>query len=330
MKTPNTFSAFLRRAGGAMALAASLGAAAQAQPLPAEGPIRLIVPLTPGSLVDSVARAMSEDVAKVAGRPVVVENIPGAGNIIGTSQMVRSKPDGLTLAMVSSNHVINPSLYKSIPFDSLKDISPISVVGTSTMVLAVNNDVKAKTPAELVALMKAAPGRLNMGSSGNGTTLHLAGEMLLKQAGVKAEHIPFSGQGPLLTSLMGGQVDFGFVAVATGTPLFQAGKLRALAVSGKTRSPVLPDLPTLAESGYPEYDLDSWVAVIGPPGLPAETVDYLHKTFKQALASAKVASTFASQGILPLGSTPAETSAYFQSEYDKYAALIKSLGIEPN
>jgi tripartite-type tricarboxylate transporter receptor subunit TctC len=291
-------------------------------------PIRLIVPLTTGSLVDTVARGLSNELSRATGRPVVVENLPGAGGITGTSQLVRAPKDGSTIALVSSNHVINPSIYKSIPFDSMKDVTPITLVCASTMVLVVNPSVQAKNAAELIKLAKDRPGQLYMASSGNGTTLHLAGELFNTQAKVSTTHVPYKGQGPQMTDIIGGQVQMGFLAVATATPHVQAGKLRAIGVSSKTRSPVLPDVPTLAESGLPDYELDSWVALIAPAGLLRGTVDGLHKAFQTALASKEVQSAFAAQGVAVKTSTPEETRAFFEREQEKYAQIIKQSGIK--
>lgn len=310
----------------AFAAAATLACAgAQAQ---TAKPLRLIVPLTTGSLVDNMARAITNELSRVTGRSVVVENLPGAGGITGTLQLVRAPKDDSTLALVSSNHVINPSIYPSVPFDSLKDITPITVLGASTMILAVNPSVPAKTTQELIALAKASPGKLNFASSGNGTTLHLAAELFNVQAGVKTTHVPYKGQGPAITDLIGGQVDAAFIAVATGAPHVKSGKLRALGVSSTTRSPVLPDVAPLAENGLPQYSLDSWVAVIAPPNTPRAKVLEWQEIFRKVLASKEVQDAFAAQGIAPKGTTAEWTAEFFKAEHDKYAQVIRQTGIK--
>lgn len=313
--------------GGAL-LAAGTAQAQSPAPAQAAKPIRLIVPLTTGSLVDNMARAISNELSRVTGRPVVVENLPGAGGITGTQQLVRAPKDNSTLALVSSNHVINPSIYPSIPFDSLADITPVTVLGASTMILAVNPALPAKDTQELIAYARANPGKVNFASSGNGTTLHLAAELFNLQAGVKTVHIPYKGQGPAVTDLIGGQVDAAFIAVASGAPHVKSGKLRAIGVSSTTRSAALPDVPTLAETGLPAFSLDSWVAVIAPPGTPKPQVDQWLEAFRKVLASKEVQDAFAAQGIAPRGNTPEWTADFMKAEYNRYAQVIKQTGIK--
>ncbi|MDB5885386.1 MAG: transporter substrate-binding protein, partial [Polaromonas sp.] len=235
----------LLSAVSALALSSGLSAHAQGS----GKALRIIVPLTTGSTVDTVARAMSVELAKAMGQPVVIENLPGAGGVTGTAQLVRAPKDGQTIAMISSNHAINPSIYKNVPFDAVKDFTPISVFGTVPLVLVVNNSVPAKNTRELVALAKASPGKLNYGSAGNGSVLHLAGELLKEQTGAFITHIPYRGTGPLTTDVMGGQGDMAFLSVTAAAPHIKSGKLRAIGVSTRARSAVLPDVPTLAESG---------------------------------------------------------------------------------
>jgi tripartite-type tricarboxylate transporter receptor subunit TctC len=324
-----TASRTRRRVLTALAAAGALAfGGAHAQGSANSKPLRLIVPLTTGSLVDSMARSISNELSRVTGRSVVVENLPGAGGITGTLQLVRAPKDDSTLALVSSNHVINPSIYASVPFDSLKDVTPITVLGASTMILAVNPSVQAKTTQELIALAKASPGKLNFASSGNGTTLHLAAELFNVQAGVKTTHVPYKGQGPAITDLIGGQVDAAFIAVATGAPHVKSGKLRALGVSSTTRSPVLPEVAPLAETGLPQYSLDSWVAVIAPPNTSRAKVLEWQEVFRKVLASKEVQDAFAAQGIAPKGTTAEWTAEFFKSEHEKYARVIQQTGIK--
>ncbi|MFD0667205.1 tripartite tricarboxylate transporter substrate binding protein [Ramlibacter sp. MAHUQ-53] len=309
-------------AAALLALAAPL---ALAQPQ-ADRPLRLVVPLTTGSTVDAIARTISAPLAKATGHPVVVENLPGAGGMTGTLQVVKAARDGMTLALVSSNHVINPAIYKTVLFDHMNDITPIAVVGAVPLVLVVHPSVPAKNTAELVALMKAQPGKLNYGSAGNGSTLHLAAEMLASETGTDIRHIPYKGTGPLTTDLVGGQVQMAFVSVTAAAPQVRAGKLRAIAVSTKQRSAVLPEVPTLAETGLPGYAFEPWIAMVGPAGLPARVVQDTYANLRKAMAEPVVQEAMAAQGISLVDIAPAQAPAFFRSELDKHAKLVKRSG----
>jgi tripartite-type tricarboxylate transporter receptor subunit TctC len=274
--------------------------------------------------VDTVARAIGPELAKTTGHSVFVDNIVGAGGVTGTGTIVRAPKDGLTLGMVSSNHVINPSIYKSIPFDSIKDITPISILGTVPLVLVVHPDVPAKNLKELVALAKTKT--LNYGSAGNGSVLHLAGELLSLEAGIKMQHVPYKGTGPLTTDLLGGQVDLAFISVTAAAPQIKSGKLRAIGVSTPKRSAALPDVPPLAEVGLPNYSFDAWIALMGPAGLPKPMVDKLYADTKAALATKTVEETLAQQGVAVIGSDPETARKFFQTELDKHTQLVKRSG----
>lgn len=312
---------------GALALA-WLGLALPASLVQAQSdkPIRVVVPLSAGSTVDAVARAMSHQMARVTGHPIVIENLPGAGGMTGTVQVVNAPKDGLTLGMISSNHVINPGIYKKVPFDTLKDITSITVIGTVPLVLVVHPSVKASNTRELVELMKAKPGTLNLGSAGNGSTLHLAGVMFGNEAGVEIRHIPYKGTGPLTSDVVGGQVDMAFISVTAAAPHIKSGKLRAIGLSTRTRSPVLPEVPTLAESGLPNYGFDAWIALVGPAGLPAPMVQKVYADTKTVLAQKDVQDALAAQGINLINSTPEQAAPFFKSELEKHARLVKQSG----
>jgi tripartite-type tricarboxylate transporter receptor subunit TctC len=294
-----------------------------------EKPVRFILPMATGSGVDTIVRASSDALGKSLGHPVVVDNQPGAGGVIGTSAMIKSIPDGLTLSVVSNNHVIYPSVLKSVPFDPINDITPIAVLGSTPLVLVVNPKVPAKNAKELVALIKAKPDAINYGSSGNGTILHLAAEMFLDEAGVKAKHIPYKGVGPMMVDLMGGQVDFGVLALPSIQGQLEQGTLRAIGTSSAQRLAAAPDIPTFAEQGLPKYIVDGWFAVVGPKGLPAATVKQVHDAFVAAFATAAVKDAMAKQGNTIAISTPEAAHAFFRSELAKYAALVKKAGLEP-
>ncbi|MBS0454138.1 MAG: tripartite tricarboxylate transporter substrate binding protein [Proteobacteria bacterium] len=312
-----------RRAVLAALLAFGCVASVQAQ---SDKPLRMIVPLAAGSTVDAVARAIAPGFSKATGHPVVVENIVGAGGIPGTTQVTKAPKDGLTLGMISSNHVINPGIYKTIPYDSLKDITPIAVLATVPLVLVVNPSVPVKSVKELIAYAKANPGKLNYGSAGNGSTLHLAGELLVSETGIDMKHVPYRGTGPLITDLIGGQVQLGFVSISQVGPQVKAGTLRALAVSTPARSAALPEVPTVAESGVPKYSFDAWIALIGPAGLPKSIVDSDYAAVKSAMAAPEAQGVLAAQGLTVMDTGPELAPAFFQSELTKHQKLVKQSG----
>jgi tripartite-type tricarboxylate transporter receptor subunit TctC len=299
---------------------------AQAQ-APSEGrTLRLIVPLAAGSTVDAVARAIAPSFGKTTGHPIVVENVVGAGGIPGTTQIVKAPKDGLTLGMISSNHVINPGIYKAVPYDSLKDITPIAVLATVPLVLVVNPALPVKNVKELLDYAKANPGKLNYGSAGNGSTLHLAGELLVSESGIDMKHVPNRGTGPLITDLIGGQVQLAFVSISQVGPQVKAGALRALAVSTPARAAALPDVPTVAEAGVPKYSFDAWIALIGPAGLSKALVDSNYSAVKTALASPEAQAAVAAQGLSIVNTGPDLAPAFFQSELTKHQKLVKQSG----
>ena len=310
---------------GALTLGASGRALAQG-----EKAIRFILPVATGSGVDTITRSATGALAKALGHPVVVENQPGAGGILGTSALVRSAPDGLTLSVVSNNHVIYPSVYKSLPFDPVADITPIAIVGSTPIVLVVNPaKVPAKTLPELVALIKAKPGQYNYASSGNGTILHLAGAMFLDEAGVQARHVPYKGVGPMVTDLIGGHVEIGSLALPSIQQHLKSGALRAIGVGAAKRIQAAPDIPTMVEQGMPNYLVEGWFAVIGPARLPPADVARINAALKTAFTSPEVTETMAKQGNTINVSTPEHAEAYFRSELEKYARLVKKAGVEP-
>ena len=292
--------------------------------------IRFILPVATGSGVDTITRAASPALQKALGHPVVIENQPGAGGIVGTAAMIKSPPDGFTLSIVSNNHVIYPSVYKSVPFDPVADITPIAVIGSTPIVLVVNpKNVPATNVAELVKLMKAKPGEYNYASSGNGTILHLTMQMFLEEAGVTAKHIPYKGVGPMVTDLIGGQVDMGTLALPSIQQHLKTGALRAIGVGAAKRLPAAPEIPTMVEQGLPSYIVEGWFAVIGPAKLPAADVKRIHDAFATAFASPEVVDAMARQGNTISVSTPEYAAQFFRTELVKYAKLVKQAGVEP-
>jgi tripartite-type tricarboxylate transporter receptor subunit TctC len=311
----------------ALALGALCAAAAAVAAGYPDRPIRLIVPTSPGSTADMVARVVAENLGKTLAQPLIVENLAGAAGIPGTRQLVSAKPDGYTLAVVSSNHAINPSLYKSMPYDSVKDITPISVIGTTPLVVVVAQNSPYRTMADLLKAARAQPGKINYGSSGSGSVLHLAGELLKSKAGVDMMHIPYRGGTALITDVMSGQIQVAFLAVPSVLAQVQAGKLHALAVSTPARVAALPDVPTLDEAGVKDYSYDAWISLIGPAGLPADIVQKLQSATQQAMREPAVLKTLTPQGFVAQGSSTELAVQTLAAEISKSQALVKAAAI---
>jgi tripartite-type tricarboxylate transporter receptor subunit TctC len=302
-------------------------AAGQAYPTK---PIRLVVAFPPGGTGDISARIIGQKLGEQLGQPVVIDNRPGAGGTIGTDLVAKAAPDGYTITAGSSNtHVTNRFLYRSLPYDPVRDFAPITIaVGVSNM-LVVNPAVPARSVAELIALAKRSPGGLKFASAGTGTTPHIAGEMFRLMAGIELVHVPYKGGAPALVDVVNGQVELMFAGLATALPQVRAGKLRALAITEKARSRVLPELPTVAESGLPAFDVGLWIGLMAPAGTPAEIVDRLDRETVRALQDPQVAERLAQQGLEPLGTTPAEAAATLSAELEKWGRIFKEAGIQP-
>jgi tripartite-type tricarboxylate transporter receptor subunit TctC len=293
-------------------------------------PLRAILPVGPGSGVDTITRSVGPSLTKALnGQAVVIENMPGAGGITGTQAIVKAAPDGNTIGVVSNNHVINPSVYKKMPFDSLTDITPIMVVGTTPLVVVVNpTKMPVKDAKEFIAALKAKPGGYNYASSGNGTILHLAAEMFLDQTGTTSAHVPYKGVGAMVTDLLGGQVEWGVLALPSVQQHLKSGALKAIGTGTSARIPAAPDIPTMAEQGVPGYLVDGWFAVIGPAKLPPAQVKRMHDAWTAALATAEVQEAMAKQGNVIKPTTPEAAVAFFKSEQDKYAKLVQKAGVK--
>ncbi|MFO1315336.1 MAG: tripartite tricarboxylate transporter substrate-binding protein [Burkholderiales bacterium] len=316
---------WLRAALGAAALSGLTARPAWAQ---SDRTIRFILPNATGSGVDAITRAAQPALGKALGHGIVVDNQPGAGGIVGLQALARSAPDGFTLGVVSNNVVIFPSVLKSIPFDMPGDFTPIAVVGYTPVVLVVNAKVPASNSKELIALLKAKNGEMNYGSGGNGTILHLAVEMFLDEAQVKARHIPYKGVGPMVSDLIGGQIDFATAALPSVQQHVASGALKAIGMATAQRVAAAPNIPTFAEQGLPGYVVEAWFAVIGPKGLPAAEVQRIHAAVKDAFNDPATKDVMAKQGnVINVG--PADKAMpFFRSEMSRYAQLVKKAGIE--
>lgn len=307
----------------AASLAAPLGALAQS-----DKPLRVILPLSAGSGADGAIRAISTQLAKAVGSPVVIENLPGAGGITGTAQIVRGPKDGSMIGVVSNNHVVNPSVYPSIPFDAIQDIAPITVIGATPFVLVANPALPARNVQELVALARAKPGTLNYGSSGNGTILHLGAAMVVDQAKLDVKHIPYRGMGMLMNDLLSGQVQWAVVALAPAAPHIRSGLLRALGVTTAQRVPSMPELPTIAEQGLPDFALEGWIAAVGPKDLPMTERKRLHQGFQQALAQPEARNALIAQGYEIKLTPPEATAAFMRSELQRMGQVVKNARVQ--
>ena len=296
----------------------------------AERGVRFVLPNATGSGVDAITRAAQPAFSKAFGANVIVENQPGAGGVLGLQTLSKSAPDGTTLSLVSNNVVILPSVLKALPFNMETDFTPISTVGSTPLVIVVNpQKVSATNSKELIALLKAKPDTYNFASSGTGTILHLATEMYLEQAKVKARHIPYKGVGPMVTDLLGGQVEFGTLALPSVLQHIKSGALRAIGVGEPQRIAIAPDIPTLVEQGMPDYIVDAWFAIIGPNGMTPETSKRVHQAIVTAFNDPATKAAMDRQGNRIHIRTPEETAVYFKGELQKYAALVKAAGIEP-
>ncbi|MBL8352320.1 MAG: tripartite tricarboxylate transporter substrate binding protein [Burkholderiaceae bacterium] len=305
-------------------------AAAFARPAFAQSdrPVRFILPNATGSGVDAITRAAQNALAKALGHPVVVDNQPGAGGIVGLQALARAPADGLTLGVVSNNVVIFPSVLKSLPFDMPGDFTPIAVCGYTPVVLVVNPKVPAANAKEFVAQLKARNGDMTYASGGNGTILHLAAEMFLDETRTKARHIPYKGVGPMVTDLIGGQVEFATAALPSVQAHLKSGTLRAIGIATPQRTPAAPDIPTFAEQGVPGYVVEAWFGVIAPKNLPAAEVRRVHEAVAAAFADPEVKEAMARQGNV-INVRPAEAAMpFFRSELAKYAAIVKKAGVE--
>jgi tripartite-type tricarboxylate transporter receptor subunit TctC len=292
-------------------------------------PVHIIVPSAPGGGTDILARVLGDHLGKSLGGQFVVENRPGAGQMIGIEAVARAAPDGYTLLMAASTLAINPVMYKNIKYDALRDFEPITQVAALPNVLVVQPALPAKSLAEFIALAKQEPGRLTYASAGIGTSPQMAMELLKSMAGIDLQHIPFRGTTPGLTEVLGGRVTAMFANLLTAKPLVESGQLRALAVSGLRRAESMPDIPSVAEGGVPNYDALQWYGLLAPAGTPARIVGRLQAEVSQALKTPEVKERLATDGAEPVGSTAAEFAQLIRNEVEKWAKVARAANIRP-
>jgi len=291
-------------------------------------PVRLIVPFSPGGSNDIMARLAGQKLSESLGQQVVVDNRAGASGIVGTDIAAKAAPDGYTLLMMSLTFAVNPSLYKKLPYDTEKDLAPVTLVASAPLMLVVHPSIPARSVQEFLAYARANPGKLNFGSGGPGTTPHLAGEMLKMMARVQMTHVPYKGGGPALADLMGGQIQLMLENIPSTLPLAKSGKLRALAVTGLKRSPLVPDLPTLDEAGLKGYEIVGWNGFFVPAGTPQNIVAHLHTLTVTALAQPDVKERLATLGAEGVGNSPDEFRAFVKAEIAKWARVVKAAGLK--
>jgi tripartite-type tricarboxylate transporter receptor subunit TctC len=315
--------------GFAAMAALALAPAAFADAFP-DRPIKIIVPFGPGGFTDVVARIIQKDLGPAIGQPVIIENRPGAGSTIGTDAVAKAKPDGYTLAMISTTHVISPHLYKSIPYDPIRDFFPVMKIGEGPYVLVVHPSLGVNTVHELIAAAKKAPNTIDYASSGNGSSQHLVGALFATMAGAPITHVPYKGSNQAMQDLIGGQVKVSFVGMPNALPNLASGKLKALAVTSRKRSPDLPDVPTLDEAGVRGYDATIWLGLLAPANTPRDVVHKINAEMTRILSTPEARKLINSAGVDVATSTPEEFAALLQSELDRWGKVVKETGATVN
>lgn len=304
--------------------------AAHSQDIYPSKPVRMIVPYAPGGPIDVWGRILVQKLTEALGQTVVLDNRPGANGIVGTDLVAKSPPDGYTFMYQTGSHVANVSIYKKLPYDSVRDFAPITQMATTHgMVLVVNPSVPAKSLGEFIALAKARPGKLNFASAGAGNATHLAAEMMMAAAGLDIVHVSYKGGGPALNDVIAGQIEMMMVSVAQGAPFVKAGKVRALAITAARRAPLLANIPTFQESGFPVFEFAGWHGLWFPAGVPRDRVTRIHKEVAKIMFSPDMKQRLDDLGFVPLASAPEEFAKFIDREIALYAKLIKAAKIEP-
>ena len=306
-------------------LALSVNAAAWSQAYPARA-VRIVVPFATGGPADLYARFIGAKLQEALGQPFVIEDRPGGGSIVGTDAVAKSPPDGYTLLMMSNTHTVNETLIPKKPFDLMRDLAPISGVNYSDLLLVIHPAVPANNLKEFIELAKAKPGALNYASSGPGTPYHMAGELFKAMAGVDIVHVPHKGSDQARTAILGKQVDMMFDAITTMAPNARAGRVKALASSGRTRSPVTPDVPTLSEAGVPGYEATIWLGLMAPAGTPRPILEKLNVEINKVVNAPEVKAAWAKQGAVPMGMTPEQFDRFLREDIVKWAKVVKLSG----
>jgi len=316
----------MRWTSAALVLCLLAGEAAAQADYPARA-VRIIVPSPPSGGTDIIGRVLAQHLSKALGQQFFVENKPGAGNMIGIEAAARSAPDGYTLLMVASTLVLNSVLYKQVPYDPVRDFSPITLAATAPNILVVDPKLPINSVADLIAAAKAKPGALSYGTPGIGTSPHLCMELLKYMARIDLQHVPYKGTAAAVTDVMGGQIQVAFATALTAKPLVDAGRLRALAVSGPKRAEALPNVPPVAEA-VPGYEAMQWYGLVAPAGTPSSIIEHLHAEAIKSLASRETRERLATDGAEPLGSTPTEFAGFIRRELDKWTKVAQAAGIE--
>lgn len=304
-----------------------LGAVVMAQSFPAK-PVKLIVPYAPGGSADIAARLITEEWGRALGQSIFIENKAGASGNIGIDAVAKAPADGYTIGLQTVSLAINPALFAKMPYDTLKDLAPIGMVASSQHVLVVNNNVPAKDVKELVALAKSQPGKLNYGSAGSGSTFHMSAELFKSVADVFVVHVPYRGGGPALVDTIGGQVNLSFPVLSAAQQHVQAGKLRALGVTGPRRSALMPNVPTIAEAGFPAYNFETWFMVVAPAGTPKDVINKLNTALNKALETPALRDRMNKEAFEPTPSTPEQARTRLAAEMPTWAKLVKERDIK--
>jgi tripartite-type tricarboxylate transporter receptor subunit TctC len=307
----------------------ALAGAAQAQSNYPSRPVRIVVPSPPAGGTDIIARVLAQYFSTTMGQQFFVENRPGAGNMIGIESVARAAPDGYTLLFVPSTLALNSIMYKKVSYDPVRDFAPITLAAVAPNVLVVNPKVPAHSVAELIALAKQKPGQLTYGTPGIGTSPHMSMELFKSLAGIDLQHVPYRGTAPAMTDVISGQIAAMFSNALTAKPQIESGAIRALGVSTRKRSEAMPNLPSIAEAGVPNYEATQWYGLVAPAGTPAEIVARLNAEVTQALRIQDMQEKLASDGAEPVGTTPAEFAAHIKSELEKWAGVARAAKIEP-
>jgi len=318
----------IRLAACVAAMACTLALHAQTYP---SRPIRLVVPFPPGGSSDGVARVVVQKFSEGLGQPVVIENRPGVGGLLGSEVVAKAAPDGFTLLLGSvSSLAVAPHMFTNPRIDPEKNFAAIAPIMSSPLTVIARPTLPVKSIADLIALARSKPGALNYGAAGLGTHVYLVAELFKKQAGIDAVHVPFQGGGPTMAALLAGNIDYKFDVVNTTLPQARAGKVKVLAVTSAKRVPLMPEVPTLAESGFPEIDATAWVGVVGPAGLPAGIVSRLNAEIGKAVSSRDLSEVYIAQGVVPELASPAEFAEMIRREYARWGTVMKEVGARPD